>query len=139
MTLLSASEDFSKRTLAHLSGALPRLHYIAGLRDGNGRYRHWGLARTYGEQVAHETAVLAHFEALTDVLRSSLPRLYAEVVRWDVATAAGAERCLAELLQSLPRLLPSNASATSRRHLNSILLALHALARARANSTLPAA
>lgn len=140
MPLLSPEEDFAQRTLAHLGGALPRLHYVAGLRDASGRYRHWGLARSFGEDAANQTAAIAHERILCEVLRKPLSSLYSELQQWDVATAAGADRCLAEMVRSTRRLLPSAASPASEQHLSSILVALYALARARrANPNLPAA
>ena len=131
MNLLTAKDDFQLRTLAALNGAIPRLHYVAALRDAEGRYRHWGLARTYGEETAHDTVQQAHRGAFAEVLRTPVRKLYGEIVRWDVAGVTGLEKLLVELLHSPSRLLPEPAPAAGVSHLNSVLVSLLALVRAR--------
>ena len=79
MPLFSASEDFTRRSLSAIPGLLSRLAYIASLRDEEGNYRHWGLARTHGSAAATEAMGRAHLEVLTKVLCTPLSQLMREV------------------------------------------------------------
>src|SRR5262245_38282289 len=45
MRLLSPIDDFLSNTLSALGSLLDRLEYVAGLKT-DGKYRHWGLAKT---------------------------------------------------------------------------------------------
>jgi hypothetical protein len=53
---LSAFEDFMKRTVTTLQGVWARLNYIRELRQADGTYEHWGLARIHGSIAAEETS-----------------------------------------------------------------------------------
>jgi hypothetical protein len=78
MTFLSAEEDFRIRTLGSLSGALRKLAYIVQLR-GEGRYQHWGMSRTYGDEAAQAAIARNHTNAFLDALSKPLEELRAEI------------------------------------------------------------
>ncbi len=122
MRLLSPFEDFSQRTLFHVEGALERLCYVACLRDQRGRYRHWGLARSYGEEAAHDLAQTAHKQVFLSVLEMPVEDLVQEYRR--MQDAPGKFGVLN------PELLPRQISPASRLHFSSVLFALKALAEA---------
>ncbi len=125
MTISSAYEDFSARTLSALTGAWQRLQYLAELRAPDGRYRHWGMARTFGDDAAQRTLAQVHTELFLEILRMPLRRL------------AG-EYSAAELAQ-WSSYLPENLEGGVPEHLSSIVSALAALAAARRPSPPPAA
>lgn len=125
MTISSAYNDFCARTLAALVGAWERLRYVAELRAPDGRYRHWGLSRSFGDAAAQRALAQAHTELFLEVLRMPLRRL------------AG-EASLPETFD-LAAYLPGNLEGGTPEHFNSIVSALQALAEARRQSPPPAA
>jgi len=128
MTLLSASDDLRYRTLAVLGGVLERFAYLVSLRDGEGHYRHWGLSRIYGEEVASNALAEVHTQVWLELLRTSLPKLHKELMglqdsrRVEVIRSLKANRLLA---------CPANHDGGGARHFNSILVALASLSRAK--------
>lgn len=122
MTLLSAYEDFVGRTLASLPGPLARLVYLGSLRDDAGDYCHWGMSRTFGQGSASEALAQAHTEAWLEVLRTPLPALLAETQDSEMGSETWREQ--------REKLTPPNASGETKRHFNSILLALSLLSQA---------
>jgi hypothetical protein len=122
MTLFSAYEDFVVRTLASLPGSLAKLVYLGSLRDDAGDYCHWGMSRTFGQSSASEALTQAHTEAWLEVLRTPIPALLAETR--DLETGG-------ETWRGRPaKLTPPDVSGGTKRHFNSILLALSLLSQA---------
>ena len=119
MTLLSAYEDFVVRTLASLPGVLGKLVYLGSLRTDAGDYCHWGLSRTFGQDRASEALAQAHTEAWLEVLRTPIPALFAETQ--DLEMGSETWRGQRE------KLTPPEVSGGTKRHFNSILLALSLL------------
>jgi hypothetical protein len=77
MTLFSAEEDFRIRTLGSFSGALQKLAYIVQLRS-DGRYEHWGLSRTHGDEAAQAAIAQNHTSAFLETLSEPLEELMSE-------------------------------------------------------------
>jgi hypothetical protein len=122
MTLLSVYEDFVGRTLASMPGLLARLVYLGSLRDDAGDYCHWGMSRTFGQGSTSEALAQAHTEAWLAVLRTPIPALFAETQDAEAGS---------ETWRGQPeKLAPPNASGGTKRHFNSILLALSLLSQA---------
>ena len=119
MTLLSAYEDFSARTLNALRSAWEKLRYVSSLRE-NGRYRHWGMERTYGEVDAQAAILQAHNEVAVTILRRPLQQLDAELVEED---AGGVQ----EIAENPVAFSPEAGPVTT--HLNSVAVALSELRR----------
>jgi hypothetical protein len=132
MPIFSALEDLQQTTLIAVKGYLRRLEYLAGLRDEHGGYRHWGLARVYGETHARRALAQAHRDLLTRILSTPIHKLERDVE--ESSRLAGREPVdyLSELSRAASRLLPPNSGAGSSRHLSSVL---HALASLRKNRT----
>jgi len=123
MTIFSAIEDLSARTLAAISGTWHRLRYVARLRQPDGSYRHWGLERTYGTERAQTAIRNAHEGFFLELLRSPLRHLVREVddsITEDAARASD--------------LMPADRRGGSARHFASVLHALRALRRQRRDS-----
>ena len=122
MTLLSAYEDFVVRTLASLPGVLGKLVYLGSLRNHAGDYCHWGMSRTFGQSRTAEALAQAHTEAWLEALRTPSPALFAETQ--DLEMGSETWRGQRE------KLTPPEVGGGTKRHLNSILLALSLLSQA---------
>jgi hypothetical protein len=131
MTLLSVYEDFVVRTLASLPGSLGKLVYLASLRDDAGDYCHWGMSRTFGQGSASAALAEAHTEAWLEVLRTPIPTLFAETQDSEMGSEAWREQP--------EQLAPPDAGGGTKRHFNSILLALSLLSQAAKESNQRAA
>ncbi len=66
-------EDFTKRTLAAISGDFARLLYVSSLRDlASGRYLHEGLSTVYPEAAVQQALAHCHEELFARILEMSL-------------------------------------------------------------------
>ena len=126
MTLVSAHQDFVTRTLVAFDTAMKRLRYIAGLRNKDGKYEHWGLTRTHGDAAAQAAMRQAHQEIILELLRTPVR---------DLARQEALSSKAAVALSKDAQLLPKDTSEAAASHFNSMVLALIALARVRAKST----
>jgi hypothetical protein len=126
--LTSPFEDFADKTLKAVSGTLGKLEYVAGLRQGNGNYFHWGMARQHGEEVANEAIADAHAKIYLSILQAPLQSLWEEVRKLSVERGSNVAEFMQELLSHKEGLLPSTLQGGSRRHFNSVLTALSSLA-----------
>jgi hypothetical protein len=131
MTLKSAMQDLQERTLQAVSGLLGQLEYLAGLRNQDGLYSHWGLERVHGEEATRRVLRDAHKAVVANILRTSLRNL----VRDAEESASVRQTETSQLLQGLrehpDQLVPANAGVGTERHLSSVLLALLRLVRSR--------
>ena len=130
MPLFSASEDFTRRTLSAIPGLLSRLAYVASLRDEEGNYRHWGLARTHGIAAATEAMGRAHLEVLAKVLCTPLSQLMREVEDPQQA-GLGAPPVLLQKSTPLRSIVPAGGHPATLSHARATILALRALEDAR--------
>lgn len=131
MALRSALEDLRETTLRKVSGLLGRLEYLAHLRAPDGKYSHWGLAKTHGESAAQDALSEAHRSALAGALRTPLRRMVQDAETSSEAQGISAEDLTKRLQQDIPNLLPPSPSAGAARHLKSMLRALLHLAKTR--------
>lgn len=138
MIFQSPLEDFVLNSLSAVRGVLDKLDYVAGLRRDDGTYDHWGLARVHGENAAHLAAWEAHRRLFSKVLSTPLGHLLEEVASSQLAASLGLDPYLEYLSQRSSLLAPQGAERGPVLHLNSVLHALSALARAR-NRTSPQA
>ena len=129
MTLKSVKEDLQASTLRAISGLLAKLGYLGSLRHDDGSYSHWGLSRVHGEPGAQNALAEAHKGVLAKILRAPLNRLLNDVQDSCAGRQQGQLEFLGELQQKESQMLPPKAGVGSRRHLNSVLRALLALAK----------
>jgi len=124
MRLLSPIDDFLSNTLSALGSLLDRLEYVAGLQQSDGKYQHWGLAKTYGEKTAHEVIEEVHRFNYLETLRTPLKSLSDEVSR--VAAQKGLDEAsyVRDLSAISPKLAPAKFTGGSAKHLESVLAAL---------------
>ena len=130
MTLLSAYEDFGERTLGVLGSAWSRLAYLSSLRQ-DGRYRHWGLERTFGESAAHAAIAQAHGEVALAILRRPMRDLRSELREEDYEDV--------RQVFTSPAAFSWETSGPVAAHLSLVAGALWELQRHRASATDPAA
>ena len=138
MRLLSPIDDFLSNTLSALGSLLDRLEYVASLQQSEGKYQHWGLAKTYGEQTAHEVIEEVHCFNYLQTLRTPIKSLGDEVSR--VAAQKGLDEVsyVRDLSAISPKLIPNKHTGGSAKHLESVLVALLKIAQNRKRATRPA-
>jgi len=123
---LSAFEDFVKRTLSVLNGVWSKLNYIRELRDADGRYRHWGLARTYGEEATDKVIADVHSELYSQILQTPLPELFEQLEMSAEDADCSAHQLAQQLLNQKERITPSDMRGGAPEHMRSVLL-IHSL------------
>src|SRR5215470_476648 len=131
--LISAKDDFERRTLAAVAGSWAKLEYVAGLRQDDGGYFHWGLAREFGEKAAHETIAGAHRRIFLHLLRTPLGALVGEL-RQAISSSQERSAYVEKLRKHGQALIPADCGGGSRRHFNSVLQAMCRLATSRNGS-----
>lgn len=133
MRFLPANDDFVLRTLAAVQGLWSKLQYVVSLRDRDGVYRHWGLARLYGEEVAGRTIEEAHQHLFLEVLRTPVRELWADARETARGRSTPESEFVRELQAAGSALAPRNFGGGSLLHFSSVLAALSGLARRRPN------
>jgi hypothetical protein len=128
MTFQSPFDDFVLNSLAGGAGLFGKLDYVAGLRQGDGAYSHWGLARVHGEIAAHQAASEAHRLLFSRVLTMPLSLLLNDAAQSQ--SGLGLEQYLEYLSERGTVLAPQGAGAGPVLHFNSVLRAISFLARA---------
>jgi len=137
MSLISATEDLQQTTLKAVSGTLRKLEYLSGLRDNEGGYAHWGLARVYGELAARRALTQAHRALLAKILAMPIRSLVEDVEQSSKMAGVPASAYLERLSSTSARLLPPGPGAGAARHLNSVLHALSSLIKSRKRDASP--
>jgi hypothetical protein len=120
-------EDFEQNTLNSVPGTLGKLEYLAQLREENGRYFHWGLARLHGDEAAGSALEQAHLSQFLALLRTPLPQLWDEIQQAAATHQVKAAEYVRALQQLGQALVPPVTGGGSHRHFSSVLQALSAL------------
>jgi hypothetical protein len=131
MTLKSVKEDLQARTLRAVTGLLGKLEYIAGLRQADGTYSHWGLSRVHGEASAQQALTEAHQGLVSAILRTPLRKLLEDLKESCGPKKVELGKFIGDLQSHEPQLVPTDPGAGSHRHLSSVLRALAALVKNR--------
>jgi hypothetical protein len=127
----SAYDDLVGNTLSRVFGALTRLEYVSGLRDPDGQYFHWGLARTHGEQAARNAIAEAHAQLFASILRVPLARLSEQAWNTCRELSLTPQLYLRQICNHRGRMVPRDASGAAVLHFSLVLDALLSLAEAR--------
>jgi hypothetical protein len=136
MTLKSALQDVKDTTLAAVSGLLGKLSYLASLRQEHGHYRHWGMSIVHGPESSERALKAAHAEVVTDVLRTPLASLVEDLHESSQNSGVPADAYVEQMRERFDVLLPGERKdAPAASHLNSVLVALSELERARQRAT----
>src|SRR5690242_17536896 len=120
MMLISAADDFLQTSVAAVSGTLEKLQYIAGLRQANGEYFHWGMARTHGEATASHAIGQAHTNVFLSVLRTPIRRLWEDAGASAQNRGADPAEFVKKLLEKGDQLIPADLQGGGRQHFNSV-------------------
>lgn len=139
MPLRSAQDDFEAHTLSAIPGSLAKLHYVAGLHDGQGGYSHWGMGRVHGADAARRAIRAAHATMVTRVLRTPLKDLAEDLACSAAAVNVSCEEFLLLLETQERRVLPHSSFLASQKHFKAVLHALSALLRNQALANRPGA
>jgi hypothetical protein len=134
MTLKSALQDLRETTLTAVSGLLAKLRYLASLRRREGGYQHWGMSLVHGEESSERALKAAHAEALSNVLRAPISDLHEDLLESSQASEEPASSYIESMRKRGADLLPA-PDDVSARHLNSVLVALSSLEKARKPAT----
>lgn len=135
MRLKSALEDFEANTLGVVPGLLGRLSYVGSLRNDEGQYGHWGLAKVYGDEAAQRAMGASHRVLLSEILKTPLAALLKDVPASCAKDHLPEKELLARLAESPPKPL----SPAARAHLRSVLSALLALVESQDSANPPGA
>jgi hypothetical protein len=136
MTLNSALEDLRSTTLKAIAGRLRKLEYVAGLRDPEGNYMHWGLARVHGSLAAAKALEQEHRRLVAGILSTPIQRLLADLERSSHMAGVTPTQYITRLTHGFD-LLPRDPGEGSALHLNSVLHALSYLAESPPDATRP--
>ena len=139
MPIFSALEDLQATTLKAITGSLRRLEYLARLRQKDGTYAHWGLARVYGDSRAKRALADAHRAQLSAILATPIRKLEKDVCESSEEAGVTPRAYLEKLSSTSSQLLPPNPGAGSTRHLSSVLHALSSLLKSRKSDANPPA
>jgi hypothetical protein len=137
MSRNSALEDLRATTLKAFAGTLKKLEYLVGLRDAEGTYSHWGLAKVHGELAATRALEQEHRQLVSKILATPLPRLVAEVQKAS-HLAGETPAAFVERLRRLQGLLPPEPGGGCEQHLNSVMEALSSLTKSQPRANPPA-
>jgi hypothetical protein len=143
MKLKSALEDLHDTTVEALEGCLRRLEYFGGLRSNeknkDGEYKHWGLARVYGDLPAKKALAQTHRSLVSQILATPIKSLLEEIDTSSALTGLPPASYMEKLRDPDLNLLPPSPGPGSARHLNSVLQALSALLKNRGSNATPRA
>jgi hypothetical protein len=131
MSLKSAAEDVQARTLRAVSGLLGKLEYLAGLRQGDGSYTHWGLSRVHGDEATQRALGEAHRGVVSSILRTPLRKLLQDLNDSGRETTREPADLLKKLSDASSQVVPPQPGAGASRHLSSVLRALANLTKPR--------
>jgi len=136
MTLKSALQDVKETTLAAVSGLLGKLAYLASLRRAIGRYQHWGVEMIHGPESAERAWKTAHAEIVAGVLRTPMTSLMADLEESSRGSGLAAHAYVEDMRSHFDDLLPGERKGSpAASHLNSVLVALSSLEKARGRAT----
>ncbi len=127
VTLFSTKDDFCRTTLAALPGVLAKLDYISSLRDGGGRYQHWGLTRIYGEEAVQRAIAEVHRLLFLELLRMPIRKLVLDAASAGAASKRTLHAFVEDLGGRAAGLIPPELGGGSVRHFNSMISALLAV------------
>lgn len=136
MSLKSALQDIKETTLSAVSGLLGKLAYLASLRQGHGRYQHWGMEAVHGVEPSERAMRQAHTEVVARVLRTPLAALQEDLKESSSDSGIAALDYVEQMRGHFSDLLPEGRQNTpTSNHLSSVLLALSSLEKNRGRTT----
>jgi hypothetical protein len=122
----------ASRTLSAIQGQFARLAYLASIQDSPGSYRHWGLAREFGQEEVSRAFHHTHRMVLETVLQTDLPELLGDL-QLGAEEEGQSPAEFAEFILSIPLIRTAEWPSHSHEHFNFVLESLKSLALARAS------
>ena len=136
MSLKSALQDIKETTLSAVAGSLGKLSYLASLRQGEGRYQHWGMQAVHGVESSERALRQAHAELVARVLRTPLAALQEDLKISSCSSGIAAVDYVEQMRGHFNDLLPGGRqNSPASNHLSSVLLALSSLEKNRGRAT----
>ena len=126
--MMRTVEEEAFRTVSAVSGNLARLSYLASLQVLPGVYKHWGLAREYGEEAVSSAFQRAHRLIVETVLQTDVSELAGELRMHAEDLSKSNTECVRHLLGSR-YVKPFNSAVHVERHISYVFESLRALAR----------
>jgi len=115
---------------------LGKLAYLASLRRAQGRYEHWGMETVHGPESSERALKTAHAEVVAGVLRTPLASLVEDLQESSKSSGVPAHSYVERMRDGFDDLLPGEPKdSPEASHLNSVLVALSSLEKARARAT----
>jgi hypothetical protein len=130
VSIFTVDEDFVRNTLDAVPGLWGKLRYVSALRQPDGRYKHWGLMRKYGENTAEKAIRQVHRELALQVLRIPLRELMNETAGAAAQSEIPLREFVARLVVERNNLLPADFGGGSARHFTTVVEALSSLTQA---------
>jgi hypothetical protein len=127
MARKSAYDNLLETTLGKVRGVWEKLAYVAGRRDADGAYKHWGFERAHGTAAAQNSFAQAHRSLIATVLRSGLRLLRDDIEQSSQAEGVSPASYVGRLKEGLRQLLPSGCPKMTELHLVSVLKTLSIL------------
>ncbi|HKR31769.1 MAG TPA: hypothetical protein VJT08_14905 [Terriglobales bacterium] len=122
----------ASRTLSAIQGQFARLAYLASLQDAPGNYRHWGLAREFGDEEVSRAFHHSHRMVLETVLQTDLAELLGDL-QLGAEEEGHSPAEFVEYLLSTPLVRTPEWPSHSHEHFNFVLESLRSLALVRAS------
>jgi hypothetical protein len=136
MSLKSALQDIKETTLSAVAGLLGKLSYLASLRQGHGRYQHWGMEAVHGAESSERAMRQAHAELVSRVLRTPIATLQEDLKVSSCDSGIAADDYVEQMRGNFNDLLPEGRqNSPASDHLSSVLLALSSLEKNRGRAT----
>lgn len=126
--MLRTAVEEAFRSVSAVSGNLARLSYLASLQREPGVYRHWGLAREYGEEEVSAAFRHSHRLVLENLLQTDISELVGELAMHAEDLGESKVETLRHLLDS-PCVNPFQSAQHVSGHIEFVFEALRTLAR----------
>lgn len=117
---LSAFADFMQ-SLNVLNGIWSRLNYVRELRETDGRYRHWGLAQSHGEEKTDRAIAEAHSELHLQFLRSPLQEVFEQLSLGAEDAECSSLQLAESMCKEKERIRPEDLRGGSPKHFYAVL------------------
>jgi hypothetical protein len=132
MKFLKPTEDIERNTLSAWGGLFDRLAHLARLRQQDGKYKHWGLAREYGAEASSRALEEVHRVKLSESTRQSLSSLWREMQSSAQQAGAPVDTYVGKIVERRDQLVASKLNGPALLHFDWVLHSLLKVARAQA-------
>jgi len=125
--MLRTAVEEAFRSVSSVSGNLARLSYLVSLQQKPGVYKHWGMAREYGEEEVSVAFRHSHRLVLENMLQTDLSERVGELAMRAEDLGESKAETLRHLLDS-PYVNPFESAEHVSGHIDFVFEALRTLA-----------